>query len=1408
MTAIRKIFSGIAARRNLIFGAALLLAGPAAAQTPPGWTFGQVPTPAQWNGVFASKQDYLGAPPLLTSGGTMLGPLVTAASSAANAGFSMKPGAAPTSPNNGDMWVTTTGLFARVNGVTLNLFGVPCPTCAVTNATNTFTAAQIISLNSSALPALLTGSVLQIASANGTPTRIELDSFGSQSFFTTRCAGGTAAAPTALAAATQCGGYNMHGFDGTAWGGPAASFRTFANQTWGVGAHGTYAEIGVTANGSASMVPSIRFEADGGITVPPSVSGGSKGAGTINVTGLYAGNVTASASGGGPIAAFLATATNPAYAWQATGQPADQKLWDVIVIGGNLQFRALNDANNAPSVWLTAARGAGATVSSVNVGVPFSIGGCAPTVTFCSAGSAYFNSSSATAFVVGPSGITNPALNIDLSAASAATGINVKSAAAGGGVSITTLSSGANEDLILNAKGTGRLATNSSVNISPATGSLTQGLQITQSPTGTITGGTPFVFTTANAANYINMTSDTVDMGDGNEYSALAIIHKTGGASVLGMRSGLHVEQWLTAATGAETQKDISAATFQLYAQNGNSGGNFITASFIGQLLPGATGSGGLTGIEIDIIASATVQNKIGFLINQITNDTFHGSINDVALLVFNAGGIGWNRGLQFGVGTISTGGVVIDASALTIGDPAYFLKGPGSRFVVDGSGNIAANTIDVLPGSGTPIIVSGTSSGQGTFSVPAALGSANWLLPTGSGTFAVTASSPIVNNAATGNLTCPTCATSAAALTLNQIVIGSGSQGAQSLGSLGSATTVLHGGTGAPSFSAVVLSTDVSGILPVANGGTGISSLGTGVATWLATPSSANLAAAVTDETGTAALVFANNPTLNSPNINTPVINGASTGSGVATANTASTLVARDASGNFSAGTIIASLTGHASLDLALSSLGTGVQTALGINVGSAGGPVTFNGAGGTPSSIALTNGTGLPTTGLTGTLQAAQEPAHTGDVTNSAGSLALTIANNAVTFAKMATQAANTVVVNATSGTAVPTAQAVGSCDTATKALQWTTNTGFACNSSITATTNANLTGDVTSAGNATTLVTSQPAVHTWVLAQTFTVAPVFTDQSGSRTALGLGTMATQAASAVAITGGTIAGLTGLAVRDTSAAFDVTLAAVSSATLSAGRTLTLDMGNVAHTLKFGTTANTITFPNVASDTVGMLATTQTWTGVNSYSTNAHYSVVGGTGAGIWFASVTTGADRWFFGTDASLADSYRVFSALSGSNLLQVAANATASLSTTTITGTLLVSALTNVATTSAVCYNTATGLISYDGTIGTCTISDERFKDYVGPIEHALDRLLTISGFYYNWKNPDLGSGRQIGVGAQTVERAFPELVQTDWTGRKSMDYQRLTAPIIEALRELKSDNDNLRLELLELKNGTTK
>lgn len=95
---------------------------------------------------------------------------------------------------------------------------------------------------------------------------------------------------------------------------------------------------------------------------------------------------------------------------------------------------------------------------------------------------------------------------------------------------------------------------------------------------------------------------------------------------------------------------------------------------------------------------------------------------------------------------------------------------------------------------------------------------------------------------------------------------IGNGSTAWASLtyfGGVGTVTSItagtgLSGGTITGSGT-ISLSTPVS----VANGGTGITSFGTGVATWLGTPSSANLAAAVTDETGSGALVFGTSPTI-----------------------------------------------------------------------------------------------------------------------------------------------------------------------------------------------------------------------------------------------------------------------------------------------------------------------------------------------------------------------------------------------------------------------------------------------------------------------------------------------------------------------------------------------------------------
>src|SRR5262245_26131377 len=107
---------------------------------------------------------------------------------------------------------------------------------------------------------------------------------------------------------------------------------------------------------------------------------------------------------------------------------------------------------------------------------------------------------------------------------------------------------------------------------------------------------------------------------------------------------------------------------------------------------------------------------------------------------------------------------------------------------------------------------------------------------------------------------------------------------------------------------------------------------------------------------------------------------------------------------------------------------------------------------------------------TQLTGTLQAAQFPALTGDVTTVAGNLATTIANAAVSLAKMANLAANSVIGNTTGSAAVPAAVALTSAATASTVMFRDANANTLVNNVIEDTTTT-----ATAAGTTTLTVSS---------------------------------------------------------------------------------------------------------------------------------------------------------------------------------------------------------------------------------------------------------------------------------------------------------------------------------------------
>ncbi len=106
------------------------------------------------------------------------------------------------------------------------------------------------------------------------------------------------------------------------------------------------------------------------------------------------------------------------------------------------------------------------------------------------------------------------------------------------------------------------------------------------------------------------------------------------------------------------------------------------------------------------------------------------------------------------------------------------------------------------------------------------------------------------------------------------------------------------------------------------------------------------------------------------------------------------------------------------------------------------------------------------------------------------------------------------------------------------------------------------------------------------------------------------------------------------------------------------------------------------------------------------------------------------------------------------------------------------------------------------------GTNLSSDARYKKNLTPIEDPLSKVLQINGLSYEWRREqfpekNFDDRKQLGFIAQDLEQILPEVVHTDSHGFKSVDYAKVTPLLVEALKELKKENEYFKKELEALK-----
>jgi len=110
--------------------------------------------------------------------------------------------------------------------------------------------------------------------------------------------------------------------------------------------------------------------------------------------------------------------------------------------------------------------------------------------------------------------------------------------------------------------------------------------------------------------------------------------------------------------------------------------------------------------------------------------------------------------------------------------------------------------------------------------------------------------------------------------------------------------------------------------------------------------------------------------------------------------------------------------------------------------------------------------------------------------------------------------------------------------------------------------------------------------------------------------------------------------------------------------------------------------------------------------------------------------------------------------------------------------------------------------TGSITATSDITAFSTSDKQLKDNITLIPNSLEKITKIGGYTFDWNNKqniyEVGS-HDIGVIAQELEEILPETVITRDNGYKAVRYEKIVPLLIEAIKELKNEVDELKSKI---------